>query len=129
MVPRPPNSTRTDTLIAYTTLCRSLTPAPPTGSLHPIPCTVRQPWRGPCGLMRVQDSYRFNHISQGDPKRCGNSQALLQLSLSAWPPSWPPPPWRRIPPRKSEERRVGKEWFSTVRSRGSPYPSNKNIKL
>src|SRR3546814_3641671 len=68
------------------------------------PCTVRQPWRGPCGLMRVQDSHRFNPISQGDPKRCGNSQALLQLSLSAWPPSWPPPQWRRTPPRRPSTR-------------------------
>src|SRR3546814_1180112 len=42
-------------------------------------------------------------FSQGDPKRCGNSQALLQLSLSAWPPSWPPPQWRRMPPRRAEE--------------------------
>src|SRR3546814_11238035 len=32
----------------------------------------------------------------------------------------------RKPPLRSEERRVGKEWVSTCRSRWSPYHSKKN---
>src|SRR3546814_6255870 len=38
--------------------------------------------------------------------------AVLMLRLGRMRPGWP----------RSEERRVGKEWVSTCRSRWSPYP-------
>src|SRR3546814_11412619 len=45
-----------------------------------------------------------------EPGRC-------RSTARQWPPVWGPP----VPRWRSEERRVGKEWASTVRSRGSPY--------
>src|SRR3546814_15938055 len=39
--------------------------------------------------------------------------------------SLPPPAQQRDAPERSEERRVGKEWVSTCRSRWSPYHSKK----
>src|SRR3546814_19242034 len=51
-----------------------------------------------------------------------------EMAILADPATYELPPenaWKRLKPRRSEERRVGKEWASTCRSRGSPDHSKK----
>src|SRR3546814_12894619 len=121
MIRRPPRSTRTDTLFPYTTLFRS-------------------PGRGTPSA-RTEDTGQGLLVA-GDHRRTvveGDDRPLDQLRLLDQGPD----PVRAVRgvlgeglepdlggdrfvhprdvPRRSEERRVGKECVSTCRSRWSPY--------
>src|SRR3546814_17527009 len=101
MIRRPPRSTRTDTLLPYTTLFRSW-------AALVLECT-----RQLLFVMREDapaTGAERNHII-GLPMHIGACHAERIFDLKT----------RGIAPR-SEERRVGKECVSTCRSRWSPYP-------
>src|SRR3546814_19200934 len=104
MIPRPPRSTRTDTLFPYTTLFRSTAAAP---GRRGLPC--RKP-------------------GQSGPE--GNVMAAATLFEKLWqrhvvhePEAGPPLLYmdRHLVYERSAERRVGNECVSTCRSRLSPY--------
>src|SRR3546814_13940046 len=90
MIRRPPRSTRTDTLVPYTTLFRSIGKG-----LQGI-CDGIFPCRGARGRHLVL-GYDFGTSIESD---CSTDRDLLAS--------------------RSEERRVGKECVSTCRSRWSP---------
>src|SRR3546814_14444625 len=108
MVRRPPRSTRTDTLLFYTTLFRSLR-----GGIVGYHARQRTQAGGDVadnpgmGMAQLADlgsvQVEVDHLRQG--------RKLGQLAGCAVV--------------RSEGRRVGKECVSTCRSRWSPYPSKK----
>src|SRR3546814_19658893 len=134
MIRRPPRSTRTDTLFPYTTLFRSLsgmleTPQAPLGSLHMLPEAERRQLqidcnrsdvdfpleRGYAALFAEQVRSRPQHLAavcQGQSltyaelDRRANSIAHALQAAGAG---------------RSAERRGGKEWGSTCRTRWAPY--------
>src|SRR3546814_10956633 len=126
MLRPPPRSTRTDTLIPYTALFRSLrararvftvrTAIRP-GELvkHPIPHMrgLADAWE----KSFEKNSFHTDHYIvlsvDKDAGRVGMEEAS-QLTLAALTPFMPAL-------LRSEERRVGKEGASTCRSRWSPY--------
>src|SRR3546814_20301683 len=65
MIRRPPRSTRTDTLVPYTTLFRSRGVAAPVGALRPAP-TRR--WPDPT-LARPCPELPLQHLLQAQPQR------------------------------------------------------------
>src|SRR3546814_16972875 len=109
MIRRPPRSTRTDTLFPYTTLFRSCVLADRLSAcgrhrvlLIEAGGADRSPWiHIPLGYGKLFDhprlDWRFATVPQA---------GLDGRSIGV--------------PRRSEERRVGKEWVSTCRSRWSP---------
>src|SRR3546814_12155022 len=108
MIRRPPSSTRTDTLLPYTTLFRSS---------RRRPCAKggrrsrRRTYPAAFGRHRAEES-------AGDHRRVLRSvMRSLPRLLSQGEGNH-----RRI---RSEERRVGKECVSTCRSRWSPYHQTK----
>src|SRR3546814_13119879 len=101
MIRRPPRSTRTDTLFPYTTLFRS--PA------------ARRPGRQGGSPERVNLFQRSHRITP-------TVAASMTATCSRQSPSGDPP---AATDGRSEERRVGKEWGSTCRSRWSQYQSKK----
>src|SRR3546814_14451085 len=111
MIRRPPTSTRTDTLFPYTTLFRS--------PLRPVLRPPRQ--------FRERGT-----LGQGDGRALGHNfpdrrpfPPPSQPALRSLPRRHSPVPDPRLrlleDPRRSEERRVGKECVSPCRSRWSPY--------
>src|SRR3546814_12059937 len=128
MIRRPPISTRTDTLFPYTTLFRS--------------CACR-PSRRSAALLRIfrcrgvelqrllgRPSRRLEsgggvsrrgavrqEAAPGDAGLRPDQPAAFSLWAGADPPCFSP---HLAPAKRSEERRVGKEWVSTCRSGGSP---------
>src|SRR3546814_15152707 len=110
MVRRPPRSTRTDTLLPYTTLCRSLG-------------DVGQGHRPPLDMAGKVAERHDGVASLGTQFHLGLSLLLPRLPRPAAQRSSTCP--RRARPRRlrarSEARRVGKECVSTCRSRWSPY--------
>src|SRR3546814_17253771 len=122
MILRPPRSTRTDTLVPYTTLFRS-------GVFKGV--KVRNPV-GEGGWGAWQVNVRYDRLDLNDAGILGGTQDGYMASLI-----WTPVDYVRfllnyghlvydnaaIPAAggRSEERRVGKEWVSTCRSRWSPY--------
>src|SRR3546814_13763180 len=111
MIRRPPRSTRTDTLFPYTTLFRSiivrrpLDPAKFNGTVILDWVNVTAQFENAVDTLEahqlfVRDGYAYVHVS---------AQAAGLCCLPA------------LTPKRSEERRVGKECVSTCRSRWSPY--------
>src|SRR3546814_16523924 len=130
MIRRPPRSTRTDTLFPYTTLFRSISAADRKQDRHEY-CrdqTHDQAVLDGCRpLFIAQEIHHF--VQHGITPE--NVVPHLKLSEPATPagPSGHPDrgctmgarvDYRQSWPRRSEERRVGKECVSTCRSRWSP---------
>src|SRR3546814_18323793 len=127
---RPPRSTRTDTLFPYTTLFRSALPvAEPRG----VPTGADR--AAGSGTMRNRFADVFYELGRVDPRLC-----IVVADIS---PAGSIAKFRtEFPERfvntgiaeqvmigmRSEERRVGKEWVSTCRSRWSPYHTKKKTK-
>src|SRR3546814_15409152 len=106
MIPRQPRSQRTDTLFPDTTLFRS-------GGISPYPMGS---WRG---IVRCRDGgaplpLRLGGIAA--KSRCPLPEGEGETEISIWHFIWLPTGTGR-----SAERRVGKEWVSTCRSRWSRY--------
>src|SRR3546814_20233788 len=121
MIPRPPRSTRTDTLFPYTTLFRSESKGAnrgPEGVEQPFLRPAHNPVRGPIAVHRGMAG------AAGEPR--ANIVGLLRPARVAAEPPVGQHAARRLGVRgvradRSEERRVGKECVSTCRSRRSPY--------
>src|SRR3546814_19320354 len=114
MTPRPPRSTRTDTLFPYTTLFRS-------SRLADRDSSALWRWRLSMSLHRLVESFSIACVKCREPTELfALSEAVvrelgfdrLALVHGLW--------FRRSRPTRSEERRVGKECVSTCRSRWSP---------
>src|SRR3546814_16833336 len=120
MIRRPPRSTRTDTLLPYTTLFRS---------------ALCQPCKAMILFLKIDGVAAFNrllvqlrpllvdgqlalglfeHVHLG---RAVHPQKIVEVELRPDPLFHPQP----FVEQRSEERRVGKECVSTCRSRWSPY--------
>src|SRR3546814_11641811 len=119
MIRRPPRSTRTDTLFPYTTLFRSGTPVDPPKELVLI--------RSPGGYLIFFDKVK-DEILGFRTSRLAAGRYTVEVSGRAYQPlraavvlADVPPPFEDLPDNSSEERRVGKEFVSTCRSRWSPY--------
>src|SRR3546814_21062237 len=113
MIRRPPRSTRTDTLFPYTTLFRSAGIAslwgPAHGGANEAVLTmlhqIGDKKRIPEFIEKAKakdDSFRLMGFGHRVYKNYDPRAAIMRKSRSA-------------------ERRVGKEWVSTCRSRWSPY--------
>src|SRR3546814_16169973 len=113
MIRRPPSSTRTDTLLPYTTLCRAA-PEP----------SRRWPPRASPSRRTASDSFDASGgfalaVEEDGVDLAADQQAECE-------PVDPQQHDQRPSERpehlvRSEERRVGKECVSTCRSRWSPY--------
>src|SRR3546814_18368418 len=101
MIPRPPRSTRTDTLFPYTTLFRSM---PPRARPIQVSLIREGQLRGRFSLLIVTT---LEKLLLG--ARAGAADKTGSMKLMA------------VDQSRSEERRVGKECVSTCRSRWSPY--------
>src|SRR3546814_21102694 len=116
MILRPPRSTRTDTLFPYTTLFRSTEVEPAQW--------IGEHRRAPIFLVRQAISaHRLRPVAGVGAGRLDD--LLQRFGLRAVQMHVPPRQHRhQMPrtdePRRSEERRVGKECVSTCRSRVSP---------
>src|SRR3546814_18599261 len=131
MIPRPPRSTRTDTLFPYTTLFRSpdfLAAA----LLHARLAVMRKAWREAAKVVErswprtpsaelaalygevapeakpLEQVKRFGRLAALHPEHRASHLALAAANLAAGP-------WG-----SAEERRVGEEWVRTCRSRWCP---------
>src|SRR3546814_12919991 len=125
MLPRPPRSTRTDTLLPYTTLFRSFG----TGNYHPVTAKIYTDISFfSCDPALGRDATRlFNYMTgYATPKAMEKiafapltlREKLLQLiedEIGHARAGLPASIWI------AEERCVGKACVSTCRSRGSPY--------
>src|SRR3546814_16262538 len=100
MIRRPPRSTRTDTLVPYTTRCRSWRDGP------------RR--RMPLHLPRLRQALHVSRRSRLVLHRRRLTREDPTVSLA-----------ERVRADRSEERLVGKECVSSCRSRWSPNPSKK----
>src|SRR3546814_11557380 len=111
MIRRPPRSTRTDTLVPYTTLFRSVP-----RERHPVTSILGEKFEPFVEAPLVQ---KFAFIGKKilDPflKRRGERSVLPVAVVSC------DHALVLHRPDRSEERRVGKECVSTCRSRWSPY--------
>src|SRR3546814_11964464 len=138
MIRRPPRSTRTDTLFPYTTLFRSKTAS--TGAvpvIRPQECHLPDPHipprssADPCCNAEAKD--RHPDQLQAPPKSrgqacCGGTAEVDTTDAGETPPSGMARHTFKVSGLdcaeevailRSEERRVGKEWVSTGRARGS----------
>src|SRR3546814_20729637 len=121
MIRRPPRSTRTDTLFPYPTLFRSshfarssenLRPFPHYGRLDPVRSPSLLAWSARGNGIAVESRHHYPQIfpEPYSARLCSpGSPVSLRWGIH-----------RVFRPRSSEERRVGKEFVSTCRSRGSP---------
>src|SRR3546814_16125909 len=111
MIRPPPRSTRFDTLFPYTTLFRSRDRPLAVRQVNALP--VDRNWSG-WGVKSpghtAPASGRFSDCSETDRK-----------DSPLPPPDGANHVSRPLGQDRSEERRVGKEWVSTCRSRWSPY--------
>src|SRR3546814_16865130 len=117
MIRRPPISTRTDTLFPYTTLFRSIYADGWLANTRPR----RMPWEdlAPAGsadtdyeweLFNLRaDFSQAKDLAPSNPAKLAEMKALFDREAE------------RNHVFRSEERRVGKEWVSTCRSRWSRY--------
>src|SRR3546814_15535355 len=122
---RPPRATRTDTLFPYTTLVRSPEDEARAGRLRVIEAvhTHAVDRKQGTAVRRVENGEGEGAgqviekplpvLAIGEPQGRGSALRLLRLGQRRQAPA------RRADDR-SEERRVGKEWVSTCRSRWSP---------
>src|SRR3546814_12063496 len=127
MIRRPPRSTRTDTLFPYTTLFRSaarIEDALPANNVlfaevapinHFAAQIVRQRLREERAYFGAKRQFFVGevevHLTR--PRSAGRASACSSRATA--------PPKTPFGDPRSEERRVGKEWVSTCRSRWSPY--------
>src|SRR3546814_16296798 len=120
MIRRPPRSTRTDTLFPYTTLFRSaLRPSGPAfqhrvvlrGDLRAFVGGHRELAAAVLGFLRKVG--QLVGVAGGHADRGGVAGLYLVDRLREQ--------------RRSDERRGGKEWVSSCRSRGSPDTKKKKI--
>src|SRR3546814_14892771 len=112
MIRRPPRSTRTDTLFPYTTLFRSALPCAPRPHRRRRSGRIRSSAAWPVHAAddwRDRDAVFFLRGLQGISPRQAHSRLAAAHARGAFPSL------------RSEERRVGKEWVSTFRSRWSPF--------
>src|SRR3546814_16557105 len=132
---RPPKSTRTDTLFPYTTLFRSTglgVVAASDGLCSVRGAVGRQAALARCTTRLGGICHRSGHLAGGDlgaPSRrrtCRGDLALdrqrrfrLPLLLGSL--------WRSRIPRRSQERRVGKDGDSTCSSRWWPLYQTKHV--
>src|SRR3546814_19904913 len=121
MIRLPPRSTRTDTLLPYTTLFRSLR--------RPILSVSFAKWRKI--LLRLQlsgaDSQHSCEKRSQNSRPVQRHESFLLIPAAAVDTRVETRPDRADEPirNRSEERRVGKECVSTCRSRWSPCHSQK----
>src|SRR3546814_11415886 len=127
MIPRPPRSTRTDTLFPYTTLFRS-----PDNCIHGTANDCWRIWRSRASFMDrhglyVGDDNRHTALREArrfvwtQDRPAGRNRPVSHWAGAVWPASF-----NGSVDRRSEERRVGEEGVSTFRSRWSTDHSNKN---
>src|SRR3546814_17718933 len=102
MVRRPPRSTRTDTLVPYTTLFRSDADLP-----API---ADAPKAGGKEADDQERQYDFYTVLPGQEVAMSDAELAAGARAEA------------ARKQRSEESRVGKEWVRTCRSRLSPNP-------
>src|SRR3546814_18091087 len=128
MIRRPPRSTRTDTLFPYTTLVRSQRRR--RAGIHPAADVQgdRQAPDGAPALRRKAGAREHLHGGRGGWPGAGLARAPRagfpgRQQLQA--PQGRLTGGREVRAR-SEERRVGKEWVRTCRSRGSLLNKKKN---
>src|SRR3546814_15952635 len=116
MIRRPPRSTRTDTLFPYTTLFRSLV------ALTDNP--IDSIWRNrppPCPAKLLVHPDRYSGKSSTEKRQEIAGWLKEKRADAAVLPALDSIDWVFNFRGRSEERRVGKEWVSTCRSRWSPY--------
>src|SRR3546814_18149292 len=118
MIRRPPRSTRTDTRVPYTTLCRSLcgyVGGVARGRCRRGELALRLP-----GTLDLAPALRHDERPGHALLQPPNGQVHIQWWLSGaigCDRSLPQHGHEQC--ERSEERRVGKEWLSKVSSRGS----------
>src|SRR3546814_13462604 len=105
MIRRPPRSTRTDTLFPYTTLFRS----------EAVHATVLA---SAIGIHRLAETDVGRLVAADDAARALLGHTGVRVRRRGQFAGGV----GRIPGRRSEERRVGKECVSTWRYWGGPYP-------
>src|SRR3546814_11303872 len=125
MIRRPPRSTRTDTLVPYTTRFRSKIKASSDD-------TLELAWlltlKIEISRLRTENPKLSAKLTQPleDIETAAIAIAMNRLRHCRPPVRWPAGPEDRLSgrdgtvPIRSEERRVGKECVSTCRSRWSP---------
>src|SRR3546814_15976548 len=133
MIRRPPKSTRTDTLVPYTTLFRSAADriehhvGASAGSdrLHPLADVLAAVVHQMIGAVRPGHRQLVGTARSGDHRGTerlaglhrreadATGRAMYQQHLARLPIV--------VPAQRSEERRVGNECVSTCRSRWAPY--------
>src|SRR3546814_18812954 len=114
MIRRPPRSTRTDTLFPYTTLCRALDIG--------VIALLGDDRRGPA--LRLDDRLdrlRIRRVDKFGVRRSRREKRQRGEGEGGTSGDWYHISslcrFRVAKARRSEERRVGKEWVSTGRSR------------
>src|SRR3546814_12478333 len=118
MLRRPPKSTRTDTLFPYTTLFRS--PEQIFRQIGRMPRPAIRPVGQDPPMRQVGETQPESHRRPGIDGRQQHQPAAQQPLQGFMPPR---------PDIRSEERRVGKECVSTVRSRWQPYSITKKTSI
>src|SRR3546814_20979333 len=125
MIRRPPRSTRTDTLVPYTTLFRSSVAeaAPDVWRLHLVgePAIADKIAPSPYAHARIADWKAAQHWILARLAESIPAPAAAPVQEGTTP--WISPP--NSHPSRSEERRDWKETVSTGRARRSPYPVKK----
>src|SRR3546814_13677017 len=117
MIRRPPGSTRTDTLFPFPTLCRSHF-YPVEGSAHTRGRHANEP-RGSGANPSTAQRGKLPPSAPHSP-RGGDKRLLMMPGPHALTDEQTTAGLGFLARRRSEERRGGKEWVSTCRSRGSP---------
>src|SRR3546814_16895712 len=118
MILRPPRSTRTDTLFPYTTLFRSALTRQPglaKGAAANTAQIVAAVAAAVVGLPAAQQK----RLKSKSADFADMIAAFARDEMSADRIEIPEP--SEVEPLRPEERRVGKEWVSTCRSRWEPY--------
>src|SRR3546814_15064510 len=108
MIRRPPRSTRTDTLFPYTTLFRSLMPrlSGVDLAMTGMPGMANHaPMKIGGATTAVGEDGKTLIVTLARPLTAGSYKV----------------DWHAVAADRSEERRGGKAWVSTYRSRWSPY--------
>src|SRR3546814_17273641 len=118
MIRRPPISTRTDTLVPYTTLFRSQKKLLKGGRNADPFVIAKAATEGRCVVtmeLFKENGAKIPNICQHFGVDCLTLEAFMKRA------GWQFCPWR------SEELSVGQECVSTIRSRWSPYHTKQKI--
>src|SRR3546814_19362344 len=129
MIPRPPRSTRTDTLFPYPTLFRSQSPGLSLWSHFPLQRRWRRHSHGTSSVeCRSLRRSRRRRAAGTDAKLERSEKIVYRLVLVDASEHRELPGFAReqmvfidTQASRSEERRVGKEWVRQCRSLWSPY--------